>query len=113
MAQGRIMNRPADYQKLGINPDKVENWEDGRRDNDEAGHAEVWYLDCSLDDGSTLILGFRPKSTDQVANRGDNPNVAINYTSADGQPFYDYRLYDVKDAYSSKDQLDLKWALVH
>ena len=39
MAQGRIMNRPADYQKLGINPDKVENWEDGRRDNDEAGHA--------------------------------------------------------------------------
>ena len=109
MAQGRIMNRPADYQKLGINPDKVENWEDGRRDNDEAGHAEIWYLDCSLDDGSTLILGFRPKSTDQVVNKGDNPNVAINYTSADGQPFYDYRLYDVKDTYSSKDELDLKW----
>lgn len=109
MAQGRIMDRPEDYKKLGINPNKIEDWEDGRRDNDEPGHAEVWYLDCSLDDGSTLVLGFRPKSTDQVGNKGDNPNVAINYTSTDGKPFYDYRLYDVSETSSSKDNLDLKW----
>lgn len=109
MAQGRIMNQPEDFKKLGINPNKVEAWEDGRRDTDEAGHAEVWYLDCSFDDNSTLVLGFRPKSVDQVVKKGDNPNVAINYTTSDGKPFYDYRLYDVKDAYSSKDRLDLKW----
>lgn len=61
MAQGRIMDQPEDYKKLGINPNKIEAWEDGRRDNDKAGHAEVWYLDCSFDDKSTLVLGFRPK----------------------------------------------------
>ncbi|WEV39554.1 lipocalin-like domain-containing protein [Lactobacillus sp. ESL0681] len=109
MSQGRIMNRPEDYKKLGINPNKVEASEDGRRDNDQPGHAEVWYLDCSFDDKSTLVLGFRPKSVDHVDQAGDNPNVAINYTSAAGKPFYDYRLYDVQDTFSSRDKLDLKW----
>lgn len=40
---------------------------------------------------------------------GDNPNVAINYTHADGRPFYDYRLYDVADTKTSTDGADLKW----
>lgn len=103
----RIMDTPADYEKLGINPDRVEAWEDGRRDTDEAGHGEVWYLDCNLDDGSTLVLGFRPKSADHVPKKGDNPNFAINYTHADGTPFYDYRLHTPDETTTSTKGCDI------
>jgi len=91
MVKGRIMNQSADFKQLDINPNQVEAWEDGRRDNDQAGHAEIWYFDCSFDDKSTLVLGFRPKSVAQVDQAGDNPNIAINYSNATGKPFYDYR----------------------
>lgn len=109
MAKGRIMNQPADFKQLGINPTQVEAWEDGRRDNDQAGHAEIWYFDCSFDDKSTLVLGFRPKSVAQVDQAGDNPNIAINYSNATGKPFYDYRLYDVSNTATSKTSADIKW----
>lgn len=107
MSTSRIMNRPTDYQKLHINPDKIEAWEDGHRDNDQPGHGEIWYLDCSFDDSSTLVLGFRPKSYDQVNQSGNNPNVAINYTAADGTPFYDYRLYTPQQTTMSRDTCDM------
>ncbi|MTV81786.1 lipocalin-like domain-containing protein [Secundilactobacillus folii] len=109
MKQGRIMDQPADYKKLGINPDKIETWEDGRRDNNQPGHAEIWYLDCSFDDQSTLVLGFRPKSVDHVDTTEENPNVAINYTAPDGTPLYDYRLYDAAETYTSIKDANLKW----
>ncbi|WP_047999467.1 lipocalin-like domain-containing protein [Lactiplantibacillus herbarum] len=109
MAKGRIMNQPADFKQLGINPNQIEAWEDGRRDNDQAGHAEIWYFDCSFDDKSTLVLGFRPKSVAQVDQSGDNPNIAINYSNASGKPFYDYRLYDVANTATSKTSANLKW----
>ncbi|MDF7637245.1 lipocalin-like domain-containing protein [Leuconostocaceae bacterium ESL0958] len=109
MAQGRVMENAADYQKFGINPNKVEAWEDGKRDNDEPGHGEIFYIDCSFDDGSTLVVGFRPKSPSQVPLKGDNPNIAMNYTTKDGQPFNDYRLYQAADVFTSTKQADLKW----
>src|SRR6516165_5334914 len=54
----RVMDKPADFIKLGVNPNRIEAWEDGRRDTSAPGHAEIWYLDCHFDDGSTLVLGF-------------------------------------------------------
>jgi len=80
----RVMDKPGDFTLLGVNPDRIEVWEDGRRDTSQPGHAEIWYFDCHFDDGSTLVLGFRPKSVDQVDKDGDNPNVAINYNYPDG-----------------------------
>jgi CrtC N-terminal lipocalin domain len=105
----RVMDKPEDFAKLGINPTQIEAWEDGRRDTSAPGHAEIWYLDCHFDDKSTLVLGFRPKSVDQVDRDGDNPNVAINYTHADGTTFYDYRLYDTSQVSARKDRCDLRF----
>ncbi|CAK1252375.1 lipocalin-like domain-containing protein [Fructobacillus tropaeoli] len=109
MADGRVMDTAADFEKFGVNPKKVENWEDGRRDNDEPGHGEIWYIDCSFDDKTTLVLGFRPKSTDQVNKKGFNPNIAMNYNTKAGEPFNDYRLYKAEDVYTSDESADLKW----
>ncbi|GHV98274.1 hypothetical protein lacNasYZ03_16620 [Lactobacillus nasalidis] len=109
MAKSRLMNQPADYQRFGINPDKLEAWEDGRRDTDETGHGEVWYFDCSFEDGTTLVLGFRPKSHERDNLAGDNPNVALNYTDASGKTSVDFRDYDVKDVEMSTKACDLKY----
>lgn len=105
----RIMDKAGDFTTLGINPDKVELWEDGRRDSDAAGHGEVWYFDCNFDDGSTLVLGFRPKSVDQVDRDGDKSNVAINYTAADGTSFYDYRLFSPDEVTTSTERCDIRY----
>lgn len=105
----RVMDRPEDFTRLGIDPDRVEAWEDGRRDTDEPQHAEVWYLDCHLDDESTLVLGFRPKPPERVAESVGSPNVAINYTHADGTPYTDFRLYDVADTSMSTERCDLRY----
>lgn len=40
----RVMDKPEDFTKLGVNPDRIEAWEDGRRDSSKPGHAEIWYL---------------------------------------------------------------------
>ena len=105
----RVMDRPEDFTKLGVNPDRIEAWEDGRRDTSKPGHAEIWYLDCHFDDGSTLVLGFRPKSVDQVDKDSDNPNVAINYNHPDGTLFWDYRLYDTSQVKIDTKRCDLKF----
>lgn len=109
MSSSRIMDKIEDFETLGINPLKIEAWEDGRRDTNAANHGEIWYFDCSFDDGSTLVLGFRTKSVDQVSKVGDNPNVAINYNNKDKNTFYDYRLCSEKDAEMSKDCCNVKF----
>ena len=40
MQPARLMSRPEDYERLGIKKGVVEPWEDGMRDNFEAGHFE-------------------------------------------------------------------------
>ena len=105
----RVMDKPEDFTKLGVNPGRIEAWEDGRRDTSAPGHAEIWYLDCHFDDGSTVVLGFRPKSVDQVDKDGDNPNVAINYNHPDGTLFWDYRLYDTSQVKIDTKRCDLKF----
>ena len=34
MQGARIMDRPEDYEALGVSPDGIEVWEDGRRNHD-------------------------------------------------------------------------------
>lgn len=43
--RARLMDRDKDFRKLGINPDKVEKREDGRRTKVEEPGSEIWYFD--------------------------------------------------------------------
>ena len=107
MKMARVLDRPEDFAKYGIEIQRLEPWEDGRRDTPDPGHGEIWYFDCSFDDGSTVVLGFRPKSLDHIHLAEDNPNVAINYTNAEGETFFDYRICPAEKAAFAKDQCDL------
>ncbi|MEA5118911.1 MAG: hypothetical protein VB036_15035 [Propionicimonas sp.] len=84
MTKVRLMDRPDDFAKLGINPDKVEPWEDGRRDTSNAGTSEVWYFDAILDDQTKVVLYFHTKSYARASEEGDVPDVGIQITTPDG-----------------------------
>jgi hypothetical protein len=51
-----------EYEKLGINPSRVEPWEDGFRTDGGPGTYEWWYFDFNLDDGSTLVIDYLDKN---------------------------------------------------
>lgn len=55
----RYMDRPEDFKRLGINPEKVELWEEGRRVASAPGHNEVWYFDATMDDGSKIGVNIK------------------------------------------------------
>jgi hypothetical protein len=60
MTRVPLMNQPEDFPKLGINPNVVEPWEEGRR-NDGAKTKKVWYFDAKMEDGTKVIV-VRPKA---------------------------------------------------
>lgn len=57
MSNVRLLDRPEDFIKLGVNPDKIEVWEDRRRVTSlEPNHCEWWYFDAILDEGQVLSI---------------------------------------------------------
>jgi hypothetical protein len=70
----RIMNRPEDFKAQGINPEVVEPWEDGRRNDDAPGCVEWWYFDAETPDGITVNVNFATNPpTMRSAQRGYKP----------------------------------------
>ena len=82
----RLADRPADYQKLGIDPVKVAQFEDGQRMGTEKGRYDGWYFDAHLDDGATVIVTFYTKPIGSP-NGPLAPGVTINLTLPDGRQF--------------------------
>src|SRR3979411_1053929 len=87
----RLAGRPADYQKLGIDPVEVAQFEDGQRIGTEKGRYEWWYFDAHLDDGATVVVVFYTKPN-VSPNSPLAPRVTINLTLTDGR-----RLVNVLD----------------
>jgi hypothetical protein len=87
----RLAGRSADYQKLGIDPVEVAQFEDGQRIGTEKGRYEWWYFDAHLDDGATLVVVFYTKPN--VSPNGPlAPRVTVNLTLPDGRRFE--KVYD-------------------
>ena len=82
----RLADRPADYQKLGIDPVKVAQFEDGQRMGTEKGRFDGWYFDAHLDDGATVVVSFYTKRVGSP-NGPLAPGVTINLTLPDGRQF--------------------------
>ena len=61
MEQSRLMAQDADYKRLGLKRNKIEMWEDGKRDDDRSGVVEGWYFDAILDDGSKIAACYSTK----------------------------------------------------
>lgn len=108
MALARLMTRPEDYEKLGIKPGVVEQWEDARRDTAEPGHNEVWYFDATMDDGTKTVVGFRPVGVSTGSGAGvDAPNLNVNITTPDGQDFVKMIQVPVEESSISSEKPDV------
>jgi hypothetical protein len=82
----RLADRPADYNRLGIAPVEIAEFEDGQRISTESGRYEWWYFDAHLDDGATVVVVFYTKPN--VSPNGPlAPRVTINITLPDGRTF--------------------------
>src|SRR6266849_6045019 len=82
----RLADRPADYNRLGISPVEVAEFEDGQRIGTEKGRYEWWYFDAHLDDGATVVVVFYTKPN--VSPNGPlAPRITINLTLPDGRTF--------------------------
>jgi hypothetical protein len=82
----RLADRPADYERLGIAPVEIAEFEDGQRIGTERGCYEWWYFDAHLDDGATVVVVFYTKPN--VSPNGPlAPRVTINLTLPDGRTF--------------------------
>jgi hypothetical protein len=83
-----------EFQRLGLWPQAVQEWEDGARTSGGRGTYEWWYFDFSLADGSTLVIVFLTK--DFTRSRGplapvvtftlDRPGMPTVARSVSGRP---------------------------
>ena len=74
----------AAMERLGLNPDKVEVWEDGYRTAEEEDAFEWWYFDAQFDDGSTAVITFSTKPHTKP-KAPLSPGVLIMYRSSGGE----------------------------
>lgn len=109
MKTARIMDQPEDYEKLHINPDHIEKWEDGRRNHDDSsGNWEWWYFDSILDDGSKAVIQFFTKAgMKNIQKDGDVPSVTIKYTLPDGTLLQDEVLPDLNECSFGTDKCNV------
>lgn len=109
MSTARLMDRPEDLERLGLEASVVRTWEDGRRDTDEPMHNEVWYFDATADDGTKIVVGFRPKLPGDMGREVSSPNLNINVIAPDGQEFVDFIEVDPADAEMADDRCHVRY----
>jgi hypothetical protein len=80
----RAANQPADFKKYHVNPDYVEAWEDGMRTNAADRSFEWWYLDASMNDGSSVVLTYMTKDAMNFGTKL-TPWVSFEWTDKAGQ----------------------------
>jgi hypothetical protein len=102
------MDRPQDYQRLGINPDHVEMWEDRRRSGDGPTEWEWWYSDFILDDGTKAVIQFTTADQKGMVERTATPVILVTLTEPDGTVHKTRKKYKAKDATYATDRCDVR-----
>src|SRR6267154_5133564 len=103
----RLAGRSADYQKLGIDPVEVAQFEDGQRIGTEKGRYEWWYFDAHLDDGASVVVVFWTKPN--VSPNGPlAPRITIDLTLPDGRRFEKFYDTTADQFTASKEGCDVR-----
>jgi hypothetical protein len=109
MSKAKLLDQPKDFERLGVNPEKVEIWEDRRRNTDtRANNWEWWYFDAILDDGSTAVVQFFTKGGAEVKLNGDHPMITVKITSPDGTHYQGKFNTKADDAFYGENQCDVR-----
>lgn len=109
MNAARLMDRPEDFKKLGINPKQVELWEDGKREKSTPNHFEWWYFDGIMDDGTKIVVQFLSKPGPYFKLNGDFPSVKFTITMPDGRKYHREPKYKAKETSMSTERCDLRY----
>lgn len=109
MANVRLMDAPEDYNKWGVNPDRIEMWEDQRRDDDRPGHWEWWYFDALMDDGTAVVIQFLQKSFTTVNDGVGHPTISFKITLPDGTHYDEMPTYSVDECEYGMGMCDVKF----
>ena len=104
-----LLDKPEDYKRLGINPNRIEEWEDGVRDNAEPNHFEWWYFDSMLDDGTKVVVQFLSKQGRSIKKAEFSPTLFFKVTTPDGKQIDKEYSFDMKDVSWSKDTCYVKF----
>lgn len=113
MAKARLMNTPDDYARLGVNPERIEVWEDGRRSTPEKGTWEWWYFDAILDDSTHIVIQFFTKSGTHMNSGSDHPKFKIRVTLPDGTEYSQGRDFSAKKCSWSREMCDVRYGNNH
>ena len=102
-----IRLRKEDFQSLGLNPARVELWEDGMRTDGGRGSYEWWYFDSHLDDGGKLVIVFLTKSF-VTPNRPLTPTVTLQYDAPDGTHYEELLTFPAAQFFASRERCDVR-----
>ena len=97
----------AHYEKMGLNKDKVELFEDGARVDGSPGTYEWWYYDSHYPDGSVLVLFFFSKMPINV-NGPIKPIATAELTLPDGRKISEEVYATIQESHYDKDRCNVK-----
>jgi hypothetical protein len=101
----RVGQSAQDYQRLGLERDRMAPWEDGAHNDGSPGTFEWWYIDAEVE-GSTLAIFMMTKpwvSHDLPLT----PNVTVSLKLADGSTIEKSATVPANEFSASKDECDV------
>lgn len=103
----RLMTDMEDYQSRGINPKRVEDWENSRRSPCTKDCWEVWDFDATLDDGAVLSLRVATKDGASIHSAKDTPVIRLSLVRGDGTLVQASRSFAAADCTWDEQELDI------
>jgi hypothetical protein len=106
MPAARLAEDPEDFTRLGIHPERIQQFEDGMRTRGGPGSYEWWYFDSHLRDGTSLVIVFYTKP--QLNPGGPLAPFASLEINRPGDPPLRIEAHVTADAFSaSPDRCDV------
>src|SRR6202165_2224085 len=106
-SSAQFADKPEDFAKLGIQPGRIEAFEDGMRTEGGPGGYEWWYFDSHLHDGSSLVIVFYTKPV--LNPDGELAPSASLQLDRPGQPPIRGEAHVSPDAFSARrDRCDVR-----
>lgn len=103
----RLGSTAEDYERIGIEPDRVLPWEDGARTDGSAGTYEWWYFDAHLDDGAKLVVVFFTKNFTDIG-KPLAPVIRIDLDLPDGTSYNKIGEFKPQEFSASHDRCDVR-----